>query len=82
MIWLVLTGCWLSGFVCGTHTHHRRYLMPTVNPETQTVHFQPGEKCNLDDAKKDEGAKPYEVTVREAVWLLTEDGFHACENED
>lgn len=53
----------------------------TANPETRILHLNPGEKCNLDDARKDTGPKPFKVSTKQVRSLLAE-GYEFCENED
>jgi len=43
------------------------------NPETKVIHPHPGEQCNLDDARADEGPEPTEVKLSEALALMRSD---------
>lgn len=50
-----------------------------ANPETKTIHPNPGEQCNLDDARADAGPKPYPIKLREALNLmLMTEGWTFC----
>lgn len=49
-----------------------------VNPETKTLHVDPGEKCNTDDARRDPGPKPYPIEGKKALRALLADGFEWC----
>jgi hypothetical protein len=53
-----------------------------VNPENQTLHPNPGEQCNVDDARKlgDPGQKPTAVPLSEALRLAMEEGYTFCKH--
>lgn len=56
-----------------------------VNPETRTIHIDPRDECNLDEARADPGRKPYRAKVAD-IALLIADGHglcqHCCTDDD
>lgn len=50
----------------------------TTNPETKRIHVNPKPECNVQNARSDPGAKPENVTPRQAARLIRHSGYNFC----